>query len=182
MWPFYRRCHLSINWQWYAVQPDISLNGELLTVKWDLDNPHTLNITVQPEDIDGLGHANNTVYVGWLERCAWEHSQRLGLGVSDYRTLDRAMAVFRHEIDYLSAAYEGDELVMATWIINWDKKLRMTRHFQLCRVSDGATLLRARTTFVCIEVSTGKPKRMPAEFIEVYARGITPEKSEAAAV
>jgi acyl-CoA thioester hydrolase len=147
-------------------------------LQWDLDNPYTLDITVQPEDIDGLGHANNTVYVSWLERCAWQHSSSLGLGVENYRTLDRAMAVFRHEIDYLRAAYEGDDLVMATWIVHWDKKLRMTRHFQLCRVSDGATLLRARTTFVCIEVSTGKPKRMPPVFIEVYAKGMTEDKPD----
>jgi len=44
----------------------------------------------------------------------------------------------------------------------------MTRHFQLVRPSDGTTLLRAQTTFVCIELSTGKPRRMPAEFIEGY--------------
>jgi len=29
--------------------------------------------------------------------------------------------------------------------------------------------LRAQTTFVCIELSTGKPKRMPSEFIQGYA-------------
>ena len=101
-------------------------------MNWDLQSPHTLDIKVRADDIDELGHANNTVYVGWLERCAWEHSKSLGLGLEHYRELDRAMAVLRHEIDYLAAAYEGDELVMATWIIHWDKKLRMTRHFQLC--------------------------------------------------
>ena len=34
------------------------------------------------------------------------------------------------------------------------------------------TLLRAQTTFVCIELSTGKPKRMPAEFVEGYGRAL----------
>ena len=82
------------------------------------------------------------------------------------------MAVLRHEIDYLASAYEGDELEMATWIFSWDRKLRMTRHFQLVRKSDGATLLRARTTFVCIELSTGRPKRMPEAFIEGYRVGM----------
>jgi len=38
----------------------------------------------------------------------------------------------------------------------------------LKRPSDNTTLLRAQTTFVCIELSTGRPKRMPVEFIEGY--------------
>ncbi len=143
-------------------------------MNWDLDTPYTYDIRVAAEDIDALGHANNTVYVRWLERCAWEHSKSLGLGINEYRELDRAMAVVRHEIDYLGAAYENDELTMATWIINWDQKLRMTRHFQLIRKADQATLLRARTTFACIELSTGKPRRMPSVFIENYGRGLTP--------
>lgn len=147
-------------------------------MNWDLQSPYTLDILVRADDIDELGHANNTVYVRWLERCAWEHSMSLGLGLTQYKELDRAMAVLRHEIDYLAAGYEGDELVMATWIIHWDKKLRMTRHFQLCRKSDGVTLLRARTTFVCIELSSGRPKRMPQIFIDQYGKGLTEASPE----
>ena len=48
----------------------------------------------------------------------------------------------------------------------------MKRYFQLVRPADGVTLLRAQTTFVCIEMSSGKPKRMPAEFIEGYGRAL----------
>ncbi|MDF3934134.1 acyl-CoA thioesterase [Pseudomonas citronellolis] len=139
---------------------------------WDLPEPFVIDIRVGAEDIDGLGHANNAVYVSWLERCAWRHSQRLGLDLAEYRRLDRAMAVVRHEIDYLAAAYEGEELQMGTWIVESDQKLRMDRCFQLVRPADGVTLLRARTTFVCIELSSGRPKRMPAEFIEGYGRAL----------
>lgn len=141
---------------------------------WDLASPFIIDLQVGAEDIDGLGHANNAVYVSWLERCGWRHSQRLGLDLVEYRRLDRAMAVVRHEIDYLCSAYEDDELQLATWIIDWDKRLKMTRHFQLVRPADGVTLLRAQTTFVCIELSSGKPKRMPAEFIEGYGVAIMP--------
>lgn len=139
---------------------------------WDLATPFVIDLTVMADDIDGLGHANNAVYVSWLERCAWRHSQRLGLDLTVYRNLDRAMAVVRHEVDYLAAAYEGDELQLATWIVDWDQRLRMNRRFQLRRASDGVTLLRAQTTFVCIELSSGKPKRMPAEFIDGYGPAI----------
>jgi acyl-CoA thioester hydrolase len=87
------------------------------------------------------------------------------------------MAVVRHEIDYLASAYQEDELQLATWIVEWDQRLKMTRRFQLKRPSDGVTLLRAQTTFVCIELSSGKPKRMPGEFIEGYAPALTTARS-----
>lgn len=142
------------------------------SVKWDLENPFVCDIRVRSEDIDELGHANNAVYVRWLERCAWEHSGALGLGLPEYQQLNRAMVVVRHEIDYLAAAYLEEELQMGTWIVSWDSKLRMSRQFQLCRPHDGATLLRAHTTFACVELSSGRPRRMPREFIEQYGRAI----------
>lgn len=141
-------------------------------MKWDLENPFIDEVRVQPDDIDELGHANNAVYVRWLERCAWQHSRSLGLGLEEYQQLDRAMVVVRHEIDYLAAAYLGEELSMGTWIVSWDSKLRMTRQFQLCRPRDGVTLLRAHTTFACVELSSGRPRRMPREFIELYGQAI----------
>jgi acyl-CoA thioester hydrolase len=143
-------------------------------VSWDLSNPFVIEIQVTADDIDGLGHANNAVYVSWLERCAWRHSQFLGLDLAEYRRLDRAMAVVRHEIDYLASAYEGQQLQMATWIVESDQRLKMDRRFQLIRPADGVTLLRAKTTFVCIELSSGKPKRMPAEFVEGYGVALQP--------
>lgn len=141
-------------------------------MSWQLPDPFVIDIEVKSEDIDGLGHANNAVYVSWLERCAWRHSQSLGLDLAEYRRLDRAMAVVRHEVDYLAAAYEGEQLQLATWIVESDQRLKMTRHFQLVRPADALTLLRAQTTFVCIELSSGKPKRMPVEFIEGYGRAM----------
>lgn len=141
-------------------------------MKWDLDKPFIVDIEVGAQDIDGLGHANNAVYVSWMERCAWQHSQSLGLDLVEYRRLDRAMAVVRHEIDYLASAYEGERLRIGTWIVETDHKLKMLRRFQLIRAHDASTLLRAQTTFVCIELSSGKPKRMPAEFVEGYGQAL----------
>lgn len=143
-------------------------------MSWDMPNPFVIDIKVGADDIDGLGHANNAVYESWLERCAWRHSQSLGLDLAEYRRLDRAMAVLRHEIDYLAAAYEDQELQMATWIVESDQRLKMDRRFQLVRPDDGTTLLRAKTIFVCIELSSGRPKRMPTEFVEGYGRALQP--------
>lgn len=135
---------------------------------WDYPNPFLLNIQVTDDHIDGLQHVNNAVYVSWCQDAGWQHSNALGITLANYQQLDRAMAIRRSEFDYLQAAYRGDELVVATWLTGNDGKLTMERRFQLVRSSDGTTLLRARWDLVCIEISSGKPRRMPPVFQEVY--------------
>jgi len=132
---------------------------------WDFPDPHTYYTRVLPGDIDGLNHTNNTVYVKWCEQVAWSHSVSLGLDLERYRALDRAMAITHSEYDYLQASREGDEVVAGTWIVSSDRKLTMERRFQVIRLDDGVTLLRAGMRFACIEVSSGRPRRMPQEFL-----------------
>lgn len=135
---------------------------------WDHPGPFTIQTQVKPEDIDGLNHTNNTVYVKWCEQVAWAHSVSLGLDLDAYRTLDRAMAITHAEYNYLCASHQGQKIHLATWIVDWDKKLSMKRHFQIVRIEDGVTLLRGSVQFVCIELSTGRPRRMPQEFVRGY--------------
>jgi acyl-CoA thioester hydrolase len=58
--------------------------------------------------------------------------------------------------------------------VSGDGKLVMERRFQLVRNSDGATVLRGRWDLVCIEIASGKPRRMPQEFLDAYMTAITP--------
>lgn len=139
---------------------------------WDLARPFLRRTTVEKSDVDGLQHTNNTIYVRWCEEAAWEHSLALGLNLASYHRLDRAMAVVEGRYRYLRASYLGDEIDTATWITHWDRRLTMTRHFQQRRVSDGETLLRGEVRFACIEISSGRPKRLPPEFIDGYGPAV----------
>lgn len=125
-------------------------------------------VTPLPGDIDGLNHTNNAVYVQWCEQAAWGHSHELGLSIDDYRRLDRAMAIRHASYDYLLPTFEGEALTFGTWLEADDGKLSMRRHFELRRGSDNATVMRGQWALVCIELSSGKPKRMPPEFIAAY--------------
>ena len=142
---------------------------------WDHPGPHTLRKRVEAVDIDGLNHTNNAVYVKWCEQVAWSHSVALGLDLTAYRALDRAMAITHSEYSYLQASREGDDIIAGTWIVSWDRKLTMARRFQVLRLSDGATLLRGGMRFACIEISTGKPRRLPREFIDGYGPAVLAE-------
>ncbi|WP_104204804.1 acyl-CoA thioesterase [Billgrantia saliphila] len=142
---------------------------------WDLPDPFVIEIEVGTSSIDEYGHANNAEYLRWVEQVSWAHSERLGLDLARYRELDRAMAVHRHELDYLAPAFDGDRLRLATWIVGCDGRLTLTRRFQLLRSADDRTLLRARTRFACIELTSGRPRRLPEEYVAVYGGALIAE-------
>ncbi len=140
---------------------------------WDYPHPFTLLVQPQARDIDGLNHTNNAVYVQWCERVGWAHSESLGLNLADYQRLNRAMAIRRGEYDYLLPTTLHEQLTLATWLTASDGKLTMERRFQLVRNADQATVLRGRWDLVCIELSSGRARRMPPEFCQVYVAAIS---------
>ena len=139
---------------------------------WDFEKPFTLSLRVEPEHIDGLKHTNNAVYVVWCEQVAWAHSESLGLDLDSYHRLNRAMVITRSEFDYLRASRLGDDLEAATWIVDWDGRLTMERRFQIRRPADNATVLRARMVFACVDLDSGRPRRLPKEFVASYGPAI----------
>ncbi len=145
-----------------------------MTDGWDRASPFTRTLSPAVEHIDGLGHTNNAAYVQWCEQVAWAHSEALGLGLADYRRLDRAMAIREGHYDYLLPSYAGEALVLGTWLTASDGKLTMERRFQLRRETDGQTIVRGRWLLVCIDISAGRPRRMPPEFLAIYETAVVP--------
>ena len=78
----------------------------------------------------------------------------------------------RTEVDYLSASHEGEKLILGTWITESDGRLYSARAFQLVRMSDGKTVMRALSRYACIHLTTGKPGRMPKSFVEAHDQAI----------
>ena len=135
---------------------------------WDFTTPHVVSIAVLDTDIDAYEHVNNSVYLSWLDEAAWSHSATLGLSLEQCVALRRGMAAHRTEIDYLRAAVSGDDVLVGTWIVATDTKLRVERRFQVRRAGDGETLARARIDYVCINLDSGRATRMPESFQRSY--------------
>ncbi|MBE1287370.1 MAG: acyl-CoA thioesterase [Alteromonadaceae bacterium] len=140
-----------------------------MPVKIHLHYPYTCLWQPAENDIDHYGHVNNTSYVKQLEVTAWAHSNHLGLDIAQYRELDAGMVIAHHTIDYLLPVHCGETIECRTAIIACDNKLRLSRGFEFYNQSQ-QRVLTARTDFVCITLSTGKPRRMPARFAECYGR------------
>jgi acyl-CoA thioester hydrolase len=135
---------------------------------WDFGSPHVVTLEVLATDIDAYDHVNNAVYLSWLDRAAWSHSATLGLSLETCVATRRGMAAHRTEIDYLRAALLGDAVLVGTWIVNTDSRLRVERRFQIRRATDGETLCRARIDYVCINLDSGRAVRMPDSFRNAY--------------
>ena len=117
-----------------------------------------LPIKVQPEDIDGLGHVNNVVYLRWMQQAASAHWERVA---SPEVKAQVGWVVIRHEIDYKAPAFVGEQLVARTWVgeasaATWE------RFSEIRRPSDAKLLVRCRSVYVALDPATGRPRRVDA--------------------
>jgi len=118
-----------------------------------------MTVAVQPDDIDGQNHVNNTVYLRWVQDVATAHWESLASAETQNEI---GWVVVRHEIDYKTPANLGEEIVLRTWV-GEASRLKFERFTEILRKSDRRLLARACTLWVPIDSKTGKPVRVRAE-------------------
>jgi acyl-CoA thioester hydrolase len=120
-------------------------------------------IEVMEADIDMLGHASNLAYLRWVQDVAIAHSEAVGLDFEAYKKLGGVFFIRRHEIDYLRPALRGDKLEVRTWVDS-AAAAKTNRRTEVKRASDGKILAKASTVWGFVDITTGRPTRIP-EFI-----------------
>lgn len=135
---------------------------------WPVASPFVQRRVATRADLDDFCHVNNIRYIAWALDAAWAHSDALGLSFADYARIGTGCVVWRHEFDYIAPVLEGETVEIATWIAENDGRVRLARAFEMRRAGDSKPVFRGRTKFVCIDMKTGKPARMPQEFIDAY--------------
>jgi len=129
--------------------------------------PFDLPLSVQPDDIDELGHVNNVVYLRWVQDAVVAHWQATAPPEDQAALL---WVVVRHEIDYLRAARPGEAIVARTWV-GTTVDGNFERHTEIRRARNQKVLARARTLWCPIDRTTGRPTEPRPE---VYARFSVP--------
>lgn len=123
---------------------------------------------VAPEEIDGLGHVNNQVYLDWFMTAATKHSRLVGWPVDKMIADGEGWVVRRHEIDYLIPVLPADKIRMRTWV-ETAERASSERQYELIRVSDGKMVCRGSTIWVWINFKTGRPARIPEAVVRAFA-------------
>jgi acyl-CoA thioester hydrolase len=122
--------------------------------------------TVVSEDIDELDHAGNYHYVRWMQDAAVAHSTANGWSPDDYRRLGAGWVVREHQITYLRPAFEGDRIVIRTWVANL-RPATSLRKYEIVG-ADGELLARAETDWAFINYARHRPVRIPPEVASCF--------------
>ncbi|MGF1462030.1 MAG: acyl-CoA thioesterase [Maricaulaceae bacterium] len=147
---------------------------------WRAPEPFIWTVTARDEDVDAFGHVNNAVYSRWQDRCAWAHSAADGLTAAVCAETRRGVALIEARLSFRKPVLSGDALAVGVWIAAVERGLKAERWFQIRRRHDGATVFESRCFYVCIELDTGKPARMPKAFLAHYRANPHITEAEAA--
>lgn len=122
-------------------------------------------------DLDPVQHVNNAVYLTYVEECGMQVISAHGWPVT--RMMEEGFAIFirRNQIQYRLPALLNDELVLSTWASNV-RRSTAKRHYVIQRKSNGAEMATIHSLSVWVSLDTGKPIRIPGEFIADFAENI----------
>ena len=129
--------------------------------------PYQHLIKVTTDDIDELGHVNNVVYVRYVQEAASAHWNSV---TSEEIRSQNVWVVMRHEIDYVSPAFAGDELLATTWV-GETNGVRSARHVEITQKNSGKVIVKAKTLWCQLDAVTFKPKRIDESIIHALTKG-----------
>ena len=125
----------------------------------------------QWRDLDTLGHVNNAVYMDYVNDCGMRIIPAFGWPLARMREAGFGIVIKRHQIEYRQPAVLDDELEISTWLSEV-RRASATRHYQIRRVSDGVCLVQVNSLCAWIDLATGAPIRIPADFIAAFESNI----------
>ncbi|AHE54620.1 acyl-CoA thioesterase [Sphingomonas sanxanigenens] len=135
--------------------------------------PHHHPITVEPADIDFMGHVNNARYLGWVQDAVIAHWRNLAPAEAVAQHLWVAL---KHEITYRKPAFLEDE-VIATVIL---EKVQGARAFYETLIRRGEEVLaEVKSSWCCVDAETLRPARIAADIAARFFGDRTSEPSAA---
>jgi len=132
-----------------------------------MESPAVYILRRTVEETDGQGHANNGLYVQWMQEAAVAHSSAVGLTPERYREMGQAFVVRRHVIEYLRPALRGTAVEVQTWVVNF-RGASSRRCYQFLDVRAREVLARAATDWAYIDTARGRPTRIPPEVVRLF--------------
>lgn len=119
--------------------------------------PHDHSLTIEPNDIDHMGHVNNAVYLSWVQEAVVAYWEKIAPKEDVARHLWVAL---KHEITYRRPAFLNDD-VIATVIA---ERVEGARAFFTTIVKRGEDVLaEVQSSWCALDADTRRPIRVAKE-------------------
>ncbi len=128
---------------------------------------YTKRFAVPAAAIDVQGHVSNLAYVGWMQDVAIEHSTAVGWPMRRYLELGAGWVVRSHFVEYLRPAFAGEAISAHTWVPRFDQR-STPRRYLFVRDADRVVLARAETSWVFVDLASGRRRPIPAELLGAF--------------
>ncbi|MFN8621021.1 MAG: thioesterase [Chloroflexota bacterium] len=128
--------------------------------------PFSRPYRVRFDEAGADGHARVSTLVRYIQDLAWQHSDAVGFDRPWYAVRGLGWLVRGQELEVLRDAWYGEQLTLTTQVIGW-RRMWARRRCEVAR-EDGTPLVRAHIDWVLLDVTAGRPVRIPKE-IEAFA-------------
>jgi acyl-CoA thioester hydrolase len=119
-------------------------------------------IKILPDDIDFMGHVNNSRYLGWVQDAVLAHWR--GLAPPE-AVAERAWVALKHEISYRKPAFLDDD-VFANVVL---ESIHGARAFYNTVIKRGEEVLaEVKSSWCCIDAATLRPARIGADIAAYF--------------
>ena len=129
-------------------------------------------ITVEPGDIDHMGHVNNAVYLRWVQDAVTRYWEAVAPAEAVARHLWVAL---KHEISYVRPAFLEDGLVAEVIA----ERVQGARSYITTCIRRGEELLaEIKSSWCCLDAATRRPERLARDVAERFlpaTRSTTPQ-------
>ena len=119
-------------------------------------------------DTDCAGVVHNLAYLRFIEIARTYLADQLGMGFTSMARDQQFPVVVRTEIDYRRPAVLWDKLEVHGRLETVERS-RFWCAFEIVRPADGTLIVTSRQKHAVVQMPTGKPLRLPAEWATRYA-------------
>lgn len=118
-------------------------------------------------DTDAGGVVHNIAYLRFIETCRTRLAGLMGMNMREMMAAGEVPVVVRTEIDYCCPALLSDHLEIHG-VLDSMERARFWCRFEIVRPVDGSLLVKCRQALALVNLKSGRPARLPAEWRERY--------------
>ena len=125
----------------------------------------TTQLRVRSYEMDSFGHANNAIYLQYLEAARCDYMRQVGIEFNCFQQWGAFPAVVEAHLKYHQSVVTDDLLEIRGWFTHW-KSASFNLEYEI-RKEDQSKVLSANLKFAFVSLS-GKIVRVPPAFRDPF--------------